>query len=94
MKTKHSPRRCMVCRDYAVHQKAQRGPGNWVAKLGTIHLAAGPHPPKCFQLACGRTRKHGQIWAIAPTLVTCKMCKRVDRARRRRDVASSRGAAR
>ncbi|HVZ88059.1 MAG TPA: hypothetical protein VHG72_13895 [Polyangia bacterium] len=36
---KHSPRRCTTCRDYAIHTKAVRGPGNWVAKLGTIHLA-------------------------------------------------------
>lgn len=82
MKTKHSWRRCTTCRDYAIHEKAVRGPGNWTAKLGTVHLAKGPFPPACYQLACGRRRPPRALWAVSPALVTCKICRRVARARR------------
>ena len=76
-RTRHDPRRCTTCRDYARHQKATRGPGNWVAKLGTIHLAAKIGAPR---FACGRRRTKGMIWALQGSLVTCRTCRRAARA--------------
>jgi hypothetical protein len=74
--TKHDPRRCTTCRDYARHQKATRGPGNWTAKLGTIHLAHRISAPRFF---CGRERKPGMLWALRGSLSICRACKRASR---------------
>lgn len=76
--TRHDQRRCTTCRDYANHQKATRGPGNWPAKLGTIHVAV-TIGAKRFD--CGRRRRKGMIWALRRSLATCRTCLRVARVR-------------
>ena len=74
--TKHIATRCTVCRDYVNHEKAQRGPGNWVAKLGTIHMA---RRIGSRHFICGRLRRRGMIWALQGSLVTCRSCRRAAR---------------
>lgn len=84
---KHDPRRCTTCRDYSHHEKATRGPGNWVAKLGTIHLASRVGAKRFL---CGRTRKPRMIWALQGSLATCRTCRRVGSTSRGRAASSRR----
>jgi hypothetical protein len=72
--TKHEPRRCTTCRDFLKHEKATRGAGNWIKKLGPVHLV--PRPGRRQRFACGRPHKPGMYWTFERKLATCRTCKR------------------
>ena len=71
--TKHDPRRCTTCRDYARHEVRQNPVGNLWKKLGTVHLV---DRGSIKVTACGRRRRPGMLWTLARKLATCGTCKR------------------